>query len=69
MRNVLFSTKDPVGDSSNLVRNFYNHAGRKTHHGSWGGDKHTRKLFPRGKAYDRLFELQLDSWMNNYDYF
>lgn len=65
---VLFSIKDPLGDASNLVRNFYNHAQRKTHVGSWGGDVHTRKLFPRGKAYDRMWELQIDRYMSTIDF-
>lgn len=69
MRNKLFSTKDPLGNTSHVVRNFNNHIGRKTHAGSWGADEHARKLFPRGKAYDRLWELQFERFMSNYDYF
>jgi|AGFT01.1.fsa_nt_gi hypothetical protein len=61
MKNYYFSKEDPCGDNSNLTANFYNHAYRKSHYGSWGADKHTRKLFPRGKAYDRLMDIQLDN--------
>lgn len=65
MHNKLFSTKDPLGDDSNLIRNFYNHARSKKHSYSWGSNKHTRNLFPRGKAYDRMWGLQLDNYINN----
>lgn len=62
---ILFSTKDPLGDNSSVLKNFNNHLNRKTHAGSWGSDKHARKLFPRGKTYDRLFDIQLDSYFEN----
>ena len=67
MRNKLFSTEDPLGDTSYVISNIYNHANRKTHRGYWGTDEHTQKLFPRGKAYDRMWALQFDIFIKNYD--
>lgn len=60
---ILFSTEDPFGNNSSVLMNFNNHLNRKTNNGSWGSDKHSRKLFPRGKTYDRLFDIHLDTYM------
>ncbi|UYL05212.1 hypothetical protein DIDNDMLP_00227 [Klebsiella phage KP13-7] len=59
---ILFSTEDPFGNNSSVLKNLNNHLNRKTN-GSWGSDKHSRKLFPRGKTYDRLFDIHLDTYM------
>lgn len=61
---ILFSTEDVLGDKSGVVVNYNNHLNRKTNTYAWGTDKHTDKLFPRGKAYARVFNLQLDSFLS-----
>lgn len=64
--SIYFSKNDPLGATSNLALNFENHGNRKTHHGSWGSDDHTRKLLPRGKAYDKMWTLQFDCYAKKF---
>ena len=59
--SIYFSKNDPLGVGSTVAMNYDEHCARKTHRYSWGADKHTRNLFPRGKAYDKLFNTQFDA--------
>lgn len=56
--SIYFSKKDPLGVGSSVSINYDEHCARKTHRSSWGSDKHSRKLYPRGKAYDKLWGVQ-----------
>lgn len=64
MKNYYFSKEDPCGDNSNVTANFYNHSYSKSHYGSWGADKQVSKLFPRGKAFERLLSIQMDNYID-----
>lgn len=59
--SIYFSKNDPLGVGSAVSLNFDEHCARKTHRSSWGSNKHARKLFPRGKAYDKLWNTQFDA--------
>ncbi len=59
--SIYFSKEDPIGTKSTVSNNFNNHDTRKTYLGPWGKGEHTRKLFPRGKAYYKLLRRQCDS--------
>lgn len=55
---ILFSEKDPFGENAGSSVNFWKHMEKK---GSYfGADHHVRPLFPRGRAYWRMTEIQLE---------
>lgn len=63
--SIYFSKLDPLGATSSVAVNFEKHCSRKTHLGSWGSDKHARNLYPRGKAYDKMWSMQFQTVTKN----
>lgn len=68
---ILFSKKDPVGATSDTTKNFWIFDRKKNKQFEnvvWGSDCDIKKakLFPRGKAYDRLHAICLSFSLTNY---
>ena len=65
--SIYFSKVDPLGGESTIHRNYENHKNRKSakQDYAWGSDEHARKLFPRGKAFGKLFSIQFDGYAKN----
>lgn len=70
MSKPIFTNTDPLGSESELNVNYWLYDEKKNHQfmkdhwcgvsaPRWGSDKDIKKakLFPRGKAYDRLWEV------------
>lgn len=62
---ILFSQDDPVGAASSVTENLWNHLDNRS--SSWGSDKHTRKLFPRGKVYHKIHERQFEQLVGGFE--
>lgn len=60
---IIFSKKDPLGSDSTLDQTLRFHA-IKFETLEWKIDKY----YPRGKAYWKLFNLQLEKEERGYDY-
>ena len=59
---VYFSVTDMTGASSRNSVNFWNLIYKHNKLGSngyYGSNSHVKNTFPRGKAYDKLFEIQM----------
>lgn len=59
---VYFSIDDFTGASSNVLNNFYNHVDKKVGKSNLP-PKFIKGVFPRGKAYDKIENIQWDKYL------
>lgn len=58
---VLFSNSNTLGAASGTHVNYWEHQSLKGR--EWGANGQVEKLFPRGKAYWKMFDLQISYHM------
>lgn len=55
---AMFSVKDPLGAACNTDINFWNHIAKT----GFVHDEKAKKFYPRGKAYWKMLDLQLEGY-------